>query len=191
MATGTYSDYSMYTQNDINFTKDWWIKCCNDPAKMAKWLQKLQNTEIGGYNDYVVALQTYSVDERTQQIFTNIGADEQKHSSILVDLMGDRGISLKPASECPSAYWDYVNAHIHDMETYCAVNYFGEALAAFRFEIIQEMNCTPNDIRNALDIILPDEQFHRTTLKRLAGDEALDTIKVAHDAAFEIVLGRK
>jgi len=181
----------MYTQNDINFTKEWWITCCNDPFKMARWLQKLQNTEIGGYNDYVVALQTYTVDERTQQIFRNIGADEQKHSGILVDLMGDRGIALKPASECPSAYWDYVNAHIHDMETYCAVNYYGEALAAFRFEIIQEMSCTSSDIRKALDIILPDEQFHRTTLKRLAGDDALDTIKVAHDAAFEIVLGRK
>jgi rubrerythrin len=181
----------MYTQKDIDFTKDWWTKCCNDPERMVRWLQKLQNTEIGGYNDYVVARQTYIIDERTQHIFQNIGEDEQKHSGILVELMIERGIKLKAASECPSVYWDYVNSHITDLETYCAVNYYGEALAAFRFEIIQDLSCTPSDIRQALDIILPDEQFHRQTLKRLAGDQALEDIKVVHDLAFEMVLGRK
>lgn len=77
-----------------------------------------------------------------------------------------------------------LNEHIVDLPTACAVNFFGESLAAYRFEIIQSMPETPSDIRTAFDIILPDEQFHRETLQRLSGEEALMKIRPVHELAL-------
>jgi rubrerythrin len=194
----------MYSNDDIEFTKEWWKKCCADPVKMARWLQKLQITEIEGGLDYDMLLNhTYEqqmaapdqfvIDDRIRRVFANIGEDEHKHSGILLDLMADRKIT--PAAHgqtgTQSSYWTTMNKEIVDLDTYCAVNYLGEGLAAFRFEIIHEMACTPQDISNALDIILPDEQFHRQTLKRMTQDEMLERILQVHQHAFNLVRGIK
>jgi hypothetical protein len=194
----------MYSQTDIEFTEAWWQSVCANPEKMARWLRKLQITEIEGGIDYDKLLAgeyehqlldpvAFSMDERVQKVFANIGADEHKHSGILLDLMS--AWKIEPATPIQdgivSSYWSTMNQEIVDLDTYCAVNYLGEGLAAFRFEIIHQMDCTPVEIRNALDIILPDEQFHRQTLKRLASDEALDRIYTVHQRAFNIVRGIK
>lgn len=193
----------MYSNNDIEFTKAWWTKVCNEPERMARWLRKLQITEIEGGRDYdmllakqyaqqIVAPEQFVMDERVERVFKNIGDDEHKHSGILLDLMADRQITpATPSTDTQSSYWTTMNEQIVDLDTYCAVNYLGEGLAAFRFEIIHEMDCTPEDVSNALDIILPDEQFHRQTLKRMTREETLERIMKVHQHAFNLVRGIK
>ena len=46
------------------------------------------------------------------------------------------------------------------------------------------MDATPSDIKDALRIILPDEQFHRVTLSKLAGQDALERMAIVHDTAM-------
>jgi hypothetical protein len=182
---------------EVEFTKNWWFSLIKDEDRMAKWLRKLEVTEIAGYydwNDYRHDMFD-QIGVREDAIFSNIADDEEKHSKILLDLMDSRRIipqkRFHHSSEVKSQYWDEMNSHIVDIKSACAVNYFGEALAAFRFEVIQSVKETPSDIREALNIILPDEQFHRETLKRLAGDEALSLLLPVHLAAMAALKASK
>lgn len=174
------------TKDEIEFTKSWWTRCLNDENKLSAWLQKLQNTELSGYSDYnnfaVKNINTMS--SVMMKSLNFIAEDELKHSNLIIQLMDSRGINVKPAEECRSTFWDSMNANIVSVETFCAVNYYGEALAADRFQVILGMNETPSDIKELLRIVLPDEQFHRNALKKYAGEEALEVIKVHYDLAL-------
>lgn len=180
------------SKDEIEFTKTWWSAVCKDPARFAKWLQKLQITEIGGYTDHVDFLKSgIGYDERSKTILMNIADDEMKHSLILRGLMGCRGIEvIEPTMETCSSYWTYMNQQYDDLRTYAAINHFGEALAADRFEIILEHPDTDIDVRFALRSILPDEIFHRETLQRMAGEAALAKMKTHHDLAFGKLIGK-
>jgi len=171
-------------KDDIEFTKAWWERTVNDPAKLTKWLQKLQRTELSGYDDHIVFMAENEVSDRERLILKNIADDELKHSNLLIDLFASRNISVNPDSE-PSLYWDYVLSNVKTTAEYCAANYFGEALASYRFEIILGMPQTPSDIREVIGKVLPDEIFHRETLMRLAGEESIEKIKIFHENAYQ------
>lgn len=169
---------------EVAFTNQWWKGVVADEAKLLKWLQKLQQTEIGGYDDYMSFLSLYKVDERTTKVFTNIAEDEKKHSGLIIDLLESIG-SKASVIAMPSTYWDDMNGYICDVKSAAAVNYFGEALAAFRFELIEEHPDTPANVRELIQKVLPDEQFHRETLKRIAGDSILELYSTYHFDAVE------
>jgi rubrerythrin len=177
---------------EIEFTQDWWRRCLKDDAKLVKWLQKLENTEIQGFHDYMHAMSTMVCDDRNNRIFSNIANDEFKHSQLLLQIFEDRKIEPQSTNqEIASTYWKTMNAQIVDFDSFCAVNYLGESLAAFRFEVIAEMAETPSDIKQFLTIALPDEQFHRQTLKRMCSEETLVRIQAVHDEAVLALKGKK
>lgn len=180
----------MTTKQEIEFTQEWWKRTTVDESKLIAWVKKLYLTEIGGYDDYQGFLSQFETTERTARILTNIAEDELKHSRILIDLLAGRNESIDPNAP-KSTYWQTLDSHITDLDSACAANYYGEALAAFRFEIIAEMDCTPEDVKQALRIILPDEQFHRETLYRLASDETLDKFATIHKQAMEALKGSR
>lgn len=175
-------------KDNIRFTQDWWLRTINDTSKLTRWLQKLQRTEFGGYQDHIDYMAANSVTEREQLILTNIAEDELKHSNLLIDLFAGRGIAVDANGE-NSTYWDEILSHVNSTAEYCAANYFGESLAATRFEIIQDMSQTPSDIREVIRQVLPDEIFHRETLKRMAGDEVIARMQTLHDAAYQRLTG--
>lgn len=174
---------------DIEFTKAWWLRTVNDNERLIPWLQKLQRTELSGYQDHIDYMAAHEVTERERLILTNIAGDELIHSQLLIGLFADRGIPVVPEG-VQSSYWDDVLANIDTTAEYCAANYFGEALASYRFEIILSMEETPSDIRYVIGRALPDEIFHRETLQRLAGEEAIAKIKAVHDEAYTRLTGR-
>ncbi len=176
-------------QTDIDFTKEWWKRCIADNDKMSAWLQKLQRTELSGYADHVNYLTENTVSDRHYRILMNIAEDELNHSNLIIELMKGRNILVEPAGKT-SQYWDSILKNVSSTEEYCAANYFGEALAADRFEIILSMPETPSDIKYAIGIALPDEIFHRETLHRLAGEEALAKLKTAHELAYSKLLNK-
>lgn len=176
-------------KTDIEFTKDWWTRTVADNDKLTKWLQKLQRTELGGYQDHIDYMSTHEVTDRERKILTNIAEDELVHSGLLVAMFEERGIAVVPEG-VQSTYWDDVLTDVSSTAEYCAANYFGEALASYRFELILGMPNTPEDIRYVISRALPDEIFHRETLCRMAGEEAVAKIKVVHDAAYLKLTGR-
>ena len=179
---------------DIQFTKDWWLRCISDNTKMTAWLQKLQRTEIGGYDDHVEYMSKNVIGERETRILTNIAEDERKHSGLLIDMFAERNIAVVPDG-VQSSYWDEILSNVTNLQEYCAANYYGEALAAFRFEVIESMSETPGDIkeviRKVIRKVLPDEIFHRETLQRLAGEETLARMQAIHQSAYNKLIGLK
>lgn len=176
---------SPFTKED---TQAWWLRTLSDPAAVNAWLQKLYQTELSGYTDHLQALALQGdVEPRTAKILLNIAEDELRHSRIILVLMKERGI--EKGTPAFSEYWKTVNAAVTNLDQYCAVNHYGEDLAAFRFEVIRDMGQTPADIRQAIDAILPDEQFHRTTLKLIAGQQALDEMAVVNERAIANLRG--
>lgn len=170
----------------VEYTQFWWKELLKNNEKLIRWMQKLYRTELSGYTDHMRYLSTSgAIEERTAKILTNIALDELKHSHIIHDLLADRGYDLGQPEE--SQYWKFVNANVTNLSEYCAVNHFGEQIAAFRFEIIESMEETPSDIKNALRIILPDEQFHKITLEKLAGEQSLKQMAVFHQNAIEML----
>ena len=172
---------------DIEFTKAWWLRTIHDPVKLSAWLQKLQRTELAGYVDHIEYMRGKTLPNRTAKILTNIAMDELTHSNMIIDLMGERNIPVDPDG-VHSTYWDTVLASVSNIDEYCAANYYGEALASYRFEIILDMKETPSDIAEVISKALPDEIFHRQTLYKLAGDEALLKVRAYHNAALESII---
>lgn len=168
----------------VQFTNEWWKVLLKDEPRLILWLQKLCMTELSGYTDYFSIERKFKPEDRTKKILTNIAEDELKHSSLIIKVLQGRGSNIDPNPPL-SQYWKEMNSHIIDLPSACAVNYYGEALAAFRFEILQEHPDTPSDIKEMLRIILPDEQFHRETLKKLAGPEILDRFVSLHNGALD------
>jgi hypothetical protein len=168
------------------FTKEWWKKCLADSNKMTLWLQKLQRTELSGYTDHMKFIEANHLEKREIQILTNIAHDELKHSNLLIAMFDGRGILAQPNGE-DSVYWATVLEKATTFNDYCAANYYGEALASFRFEVIQSMPETPSDIREVLRMVLPDEVFHRETLGRLCGEAALEKYGKIHEAAVSLI----
>lgn len=170
----------------VQETQAWWRETLKDSNRLNKFLQKLYRTELSGYTDHLQFMANHGlVDGKTATILSNIALDELKHAHLIKQLLEDRnafnvngGLSL---------YWLEVNRHVKTLEDYCAVNHFGEGLAAFRFKVIRDMVETPSDIKSAIDIILPDEQFHEITLKKLAGSAALEKMFHAHSQALEAI----
>lgn len=163
----------MTTDEQVLFTQAWWRRCLADPAKLDVWLQKLQRTELGGFTDHIEFINKHpELTPRERTILKNVADDELKHSGLLIDLMRERRIPVTVAGG-DSGYWGAMLADANTFSAYCAANHYGEALAAFRFEVIQAMPETPADIRYFLDRALPDEQFHRETLRRLASEDDL------------------
>lgn len=169
---------------EVAFTQAWWRRCCADPAMMETWLKKLERTEISGFYDWRLYQTKFFMKDKQLQIAENIAQDEKKHSGYLIDLMDSRNIIPLTGNMHVSSYWDELNIQVKDLRTCAAVNYFGEALAAFRFEIIIDMTETPSDIFSVISKILPDEQFHRETLQRMAGENAIALVKPYHEAAL-------
>jgi rubrerythrin len=175
---------------EVAFTKAWWSNVSNNESKLIPWLRKLHGTEVGGFEDYQTFNATLNPDERTRKIFENIADDELKHGKIILEVIQSRGFVLgDPVPK--SQYWSDMNVHISDIETAATVNYFGEALAAFRFQIILEHESTSLDIKNMLEQILPDEQFHRNTLRRMIPDETLEKYQQFHNTAVNRMKGIK
>lgn len=173
------------------FTQAWWASVVADQSKLRKWLQKLQKTEIGGYYDHYKAIADFpNMDERTKKILINIADDEAKHSNMIVGLLAKRGWYVELHAP-ESTYWNDILKHVHTIEDYCAANYYGEALAAYRFGQILQSDKTPDDIRKLIESVLPDEIFHRETLWRIAGDEALEKFRVIAEEAEKKLLDKK
>jgi hypothetical protein len=170
---------------EVEFTRNWWLRCLKDEAKLTAWLQKLQLVEVSGADDWITFIGDFNIGPgKVRTTLENISNDEDKHSKLLIKLMEERGITpMYWRHYNVSTYWESMYKEITDFQTCCAVNYYGEGLAAFRFEVLQSMEETPSDIKEFLRIALPDEIFHRETLKRLAGEEALVKVAQAHTNA--------
>lgn len=170
------------TEEDADFTRNWWRKKVADPDALLTFLEKLYKTEFDGYFDNIAAGQKWARgNEPVYNIFFQTAQDERRHAEMLVPIIRGRD---GPKGNLPvdSFYWEEMEKAIVSLETCAAVFHLGEKLAAERFEIMLAMPETPEDIRGFLTRALPDEQHHARIFGKLAGVEAIAIVQAHHDA---------
>jgi hypothetical protein len=174
------------------FTIAWWERLLKDEALMIKWLRKLQVTEYDGYADNFAANSKWNPDGNSavEKFFIATAKDELKHSRLLVDLLRERGKVPYSHDTEPSIFWTEMDEYVDDLESCCAVFYYGERLAAERFIIIAEHKETPSDIKYFIDRALPDESYHMTGFQKLAGQRAIDYMYTYFVSALDNTLSR-
>lgn len=174
---------------DVKKTQEWWKSVLSDEVKLEAFLRKLEHTEYSGYDEHMLFIANNRLTDRQFKILDQIALDELKHSEALIAVMSGRGMVWKPYEGKVSVYWETVLQDCTSYTDYCAANYYGEALACERFKIMLDMPETPEDIKDFLRLALPDETFHRITLKNEAGEVALARLKILDERAKKLVLG--
>lgn len=166
---------------DPHYTYEWWSRLCRDEEKMVRWLLKLQQTEYEGFTGNKEADEKWSNgNQAASNIFRVTGDDELRHSDILVKLLRDRGVVGSDQVSPPSYYWTEMDKIITDLHSCAAVFHLGEALAAWRFQIIRDHPDTPGDVAHFINQALPDESYHARAFRRLSTDAAIEKATATH-----------
>lgn len=161
-----------FTTGDRDFTINWWKSLCKDEAAMNLWLQKLQYTEMEGYYDNLSAIVKYRVaGQPVGALLEKTARDEKRHADILSELLKGRNLNLLESHT--SIFWSEMDKIVTDVDSMCSVFHLGEALAAFRFEVMLGYKGTPEDIKRFIYQALPDEQYHARGFRMHTTDETL------------------
>lgn len=189
-------------------TLAWFKALLGDDQKLQAWLYKLWHTEYSGGAEHVAFIEKFksSLTEREIKIYQNIAADEFRHADMIeVILIEQYGFDPK-TTDVPiveSEYWKEMLRPLTQSELaeysdqvgvftvapapkhlYAAANFFGEQAAAERFKIMLEADFCPQHLKEFLEVVLPEETFHRETLKRLATPVALQLMQSRNQKAL-------
>lgn len=170
----------MMQKFDVVFANQWWERLLADDERMARWLQKLQKTEYSGYDDNLKAIDQWAGGNiAAQTVLRATAFDELRHSDLLVEILNRRGLSTE--TEPPeSLYWSEMDKEITDLSSCAAVFHLGEQLAVDRFQVIAAHPGTPPDIMAFLTSVIPDEEYHARSFRKLTDDATLDRVLQSH-----------
>jgi rubrerythrin len=160
----------------------WWNRTKNNPAALHRWLIQQYRGEATAASRIEQLRDTHGVDDgRASHILTVIACQERKHADWVAQLLRVRGIDLPELENAAERYWQEPLKQIHDLQTGCAVGAHAEAMRLSRIEAIADDEHAPEDIRAVFQRILPEERFHERAFRMLAGEEAMDATRDAHD----------
>jgi hypothetical protein len=175
---------------DTDFALRWWERNLADEERMARWLQKLQKTEYSGYADNLSAIEQWAGGNiAAETVLRATAFDELRHSDLLVELLNKRGLSTED-EQPESIYWSEMDKVIVDLSSCAAVFHLGEQLAVDRFNVIASHPDTPADIMAFLTAVIPDEDYHARSFRKLTDDETLSRIVQTHYKIVERLKSR-
>ena len=178
------------TAEQVDFTNAWWASLVKDQERLIAWIHKLYNSELYGCDEYSAFITRYNPEEVTRFTLRAMAQDEMRHAGYLDQVLGYWGqpqATITPRSQ----YWNEMQQHAIDFRTACAVKYFGEALAAERFNLLVKHPDTPDDLFHAFRWIAPDEERHCQIMFVLAGHEAIVEMEKHHKVAVANLLQKK
>lgn len=189
--TGQKIVREMMQKFDVVFANQWWEGLLKDEERMARWLQKLQKTEYSGYDDNLKAIEQWAGDNiAAQTVLRATAFDELRHSDLLIEILNKRGLSTE-TNPPESVYWSEMDKEITDLSSCAAVFHLGEQLAVDRFQVIAAHPDTPADIMGFLTSVIPDEEYHARSFRKLTDDATLDRILQKHYLIVETLKAPK
>jgi hypothetical protein len=174
----------------IAHTNTWWGSLVQNQARLVAWVQKLYNSEIHGYQEYMEFITRYRPDVNTSIMLQRMASDELHHSAILDQCLSYLNAQILTAVD-QSEYWREMQKNAISFETACAVKFYGESLAAQRFELLRDHPDTPNHLFHAFRWITPDEESHRQVMFVLAGPQAIVEMEEHHIKAVANLVKKK
>jgi len=178
------------TPQQVEFTNDWWGSLVKDEGRLVAWVQKLYNSEVHGYEEYLGFTTRYKLDTETRAALRSMAMDECRHAGFLDSWLAYRGLATNTSLK-PSQYWTEMQRHVTDFQSACAIKYYGERLAAERFVLLRDHPDTPDDLFHPFRWIAPDEARHCDLMFAFAGDEAIVAMEEHHKNAVANLVKKK
>ena len=162
----------------------WWEHMLATPAAFTSWLQDQYHGEVTAAVRIRTFADKYATSKRHKSILEVIAGQEGQHAQWIVKLLTARGIAPQ-VLEKKERYWDETLPGINDFLTGAAVASHAERMRLERIRVICEHRDSPDDVRLVFQKILPQEEFHERAFAQMAGAEALDATKYAHERGLE------
>ena len=164
----------------MHTTSEWWQATKADPERLVAWLRDQYRGEATAADRIDALRDAYADDPRAARILTVIAAQERDHAAWVGALLAARGEPVA-VDEVEERYWTAPLAAIGDLQTGCAVGAHAERMRLERIETIAADPDAPADVREVFRRILPQERFHERAFRELAGAEALQATRGAHE----------
>lgn len=178
------------TPEQVEFTNSWWASLVKDEGRLIAWVQKLYNSEVHGFTEYMKFSIKYKLDPMTRMTLRSMAQDELRHAGHLDSWLAFKNLDVDPLIP-PSQYWTEMQRHVTDFHSACAIKYFGERLAAERFKLLRDHPDTPDSLFHPFRWITPDENRHCELMFAFAGDEAIVNMEEKHLAAVANLTKKK
>ncbi|MFL5352749.1 ferritin family protein [Archangium sp.] len=167
--------------SDTRTSQQWWEETRKDPARLRDWLLDQYRGEATAAGRIEAFRDAHAHGQpRAHRVLTVIAAQERQHATWVGGLLRARG--LEPVvQDKAERYWEQPLAAIQDLESGCAVGAHAERMRLERIEVITSDPEAPEDVRAVFQRILPQERFHERAFRSLAGTEALEATREAHE----------
>lgn len=162
-------------------SRAWWDTVKKDEALFLAWLfDQFRGESIAAPRIELLRDRFAAPGTRAHRILGVIARQERRHAAWVGELLRARGHAptIEPKRE---RYWAHTLGTIHDLCTGCAVGAHSEQMRLERIEAIVADPDAPPDVRAVFQRILPEERFHARAFGELAGPEALEATRGAHE----------
>lgn len=168
------------TTTNATTTNSWWQATKADPQKLAAWLIDQLRGEATAAGRIRLLRDRFAGDDSARRVLSVIADQEETHATWVKELLAVRGLPTVVVDE-PERYWQAPLAGIADFATGCAVGAHAERMRLERIEAIANDVDAADDIRAVFAKILPQERFHERAFRLLAGPDALERTRAAHE----------
>lgn len=167
-------------------SQEWWSIVKNDNVLLNNWLLKQYRGEVTASHRIMNFANKYCKDQETLTSLETIADQERLHALWVLELLKIRGI-IPSIDNAEEKYWKETLPEIQSFETGVAIGAHAEAMRLERIKVIADDTEAPQDIRRAFKRILKDEIIHEATFRKLAGEEAMNLTKDAHEKGMELL----
>lgn len=165
----------------------WWNATRADAAAFVDWLRDQYHGEITAHDRIQNFLVTHvPADSPWRKTLEFIASQELTHAAWVGDLLRARGIEPAVLSK-PERYWDQTLPGATTFETAAAVAAHAEEMRLERITVIAADDEAPADVRSVFARILPEERFHATAFRRMAGEPAFAATLARHELGMEAI----
>lgn len=159
----------------------WWTQTKASPEKLVAWLFDQYRGEATAAGRIEAVRDKFAEpDSKAYRTLTVIAGQERVHAEWIGELLRTRGHE-PVVQEKAERYWPKVMREIDSLETACAVGAHAEAMRLARIRAISSDTEGPRDVVRVFSRILPEEIFHESAFRTLAGQGAMEKTRGRHE----------
>lgn len=167
--------------SDARATEQWWAEVSTDPEKMIKWLKDQYHGELTAAGRIRDVIRNYpEIRQEEAAALELIASQEIQHAIWVGALLDIRGIP-KGILNKEARYWNKVlPAEKIPFKHMMAIGYHAETMRLGRIELLRSESKFA-DIAFVFTLILKDELMHQRVFGDMAGPEAIEAMRSAHE----------
>lgn len=168
-------------------SKQWYNKVKKSEKKLNDWLNKQYRGEVTAADRIRQLIISQAPSKKAAAILEKIAVQEENHAEWVLGLLKARGINPDIAG-AEQRYWKIMLPMTHVSFNHAsAVAAHAEKMRLERIQVIVNDKDTADDIRKVFKRILKQEIFHESAFRKLAGEEAMKSVKPVHNVGLRLL----